>query len=93
MPTVIGILSRILDSKMSRSRRHTPISGITKASTEKTDKRLANRKARKRVKEQLSIDPEVPVLPLKREVSNVWLMDKDGKMRFDATRHPKLMRK
>ena len=29
----------------------------------------------------------------KREVSNVWLMDKDGKARFEPANHPELLRK
>ena len=33
------------------------------------------------------------VLPLKREVSDIWTMDKDGKRWFDAGRFAELMRK
>jgi hypothetical protein len=33
------------------------------------------------------------VLPAKRELSDVWAMAKDGKTYFNASKHPKLMRK
>lgn len=63
---------------MSGSRRKTPIFGITTARSEKQDKRLANRKLRHAVKQRLGTDPN-GVLPVLREVSNVWSMAKDGK--------------
>lgn len=78
---------------MSRSRRKTPVTGITTATSEKQDKRSANRRLRRRVKQRLDESPEIDVLPLKREISNVWAMDKDGKFRFDPERYPELMRK
>jgi hypothetical protein len=77
---------------MSRSRRKTPICGITTAESEKKDKRIANRKLRRRVRAALHADPDAP-LPLLREVSDPWLMDKDGKMLIDPARHPEIMRK
>lgn len=69
---------------MSRSRRKTPISGICGGS-EKYDKRLANRRLRRKSK---AIDNEAKYIngynsrnyPLMREVSNVWSMNKDGKV-------------
>lgn len=64
-------------SIMSRSRRHTPIFGITISQSEKQDKRRANRVLR-RVVRQCHGHDEKP-LPLLREVSNVWGFDKDGK--------------
>jgi hypothetical protein len=66
---------------MSRSRRKTPVLGITTAKSEKQDKRIANRKLRRAVKQRLGYDPD-GVLPALREVSNVWSMDKDGKVRY-----------
>ena len=78
---------------MSRSKRKTPITGITTATSEKQDKRIANRQLRRCVKQLLDVDPETEVLPLEREVSNVWSMDKDGKIRFDPACHPDLMLK
>lgn len=78
---------------MSRSRRKTPVTGITAAASEKQDKRSANRKLRRRVKQDLNEDTEGTLLPSERELSNVWTMDKDGKQRFDPERYPDLMRK
>lgn len=78
---------------MSRSRRKTPVTGITTATSEKQDKRSANRRIRQRVKRRLDENPETEVVPLERETSNVWAMEKDGKLRFDPKLHPDLMRK
>jgi len=40
-----------------------------------------------------TFDREAGVLPVLREVSNIWDMAKDGKMIFDAKKYPKFMRK
>lgn len=77
---------------MSRSRRKTPIRGMSSADSEKQDKRMANRKLRRRVRSALRVEPEAP-LPRLREVSNPWSMDKDGKRFFDPERCPQEMRK
>ena len=77
---------------MSRSRRKTPICGITTAESEKQDKRIANRRLRRKVRAALAVEPE-GVLPALREVSSVWTFDKDGKMRFDPAEWPVSMRK
>ena len=77
---------------MSRSRRRTPICGITTADSEKQDKRIANRKLRRKVRVAIRADAEGE-LPARRVVSNPWCMDKDGKMRFDPARYPKYLRK
>ena len=61
---------------MSRSYRHTPISGIACRDTEKQDKRRANRKLRRITRSALR---QKRILPLVREVSNRWLFGKDGK--------------
>lgn len=63
---------------MARSFQKTKIFGITTATSEKEDKRLANRSLRRAVKQV--IKDEFEVLPELREVSNVWSMAKDGKM-------------
>jgi len=63
--------------KMSRSHRHTPIVGWTLARSEKRDKRLANRKLRAAIREALHHENEV--MPVLREVSNVWDFNKDGR--------------
>ncbi|MEM9998201.1 MAG: hypothetical protein AAF809_10920 [Bacteroidota bacterium] len=78
---------------MSRSRKKTPIAGITTARSEKHDKRLANRRLRRRVRQRLAAGRDGTDLPLLREVSNVWTMEKDGKVYFGSAVHPKLMRK
>jgi hypothetical protein len=78
---------------MSRSRRKTPVSGITTAESEKSDKRIYNRRYRHAAKQLLSIDPKLEPVPPLRAFSDPWLMDKDGKHRFDPKSHPKLMRK
>lgn len=41
----------------------------------------------------MAFDPEADVLPVLRELSNVWSMTKDGKMIFDPQKYPKFMRK
>lgn len=69
---------------MTRSRKHTPIFSATTAESEKQDKRMANRKLRRAVNDELekAKDPEIAeeiVMPELREVSDVWKMDKDGK--------------
>ncbi len=63
---------------MSRSYRRTPIRGITTAASEKRDKQLASRRLRRVVKQVLKHEPEAPILPLQREVSDVWAMDFDA---------------
>ena len=68
---------------MSRSKRKTPIVGITGTPTEKQEKRKANRKLRNKVKAQLQKGNEV--LPELREVSNVWAFSKDGKLYLGNT--------
>jgi hypothetical protein len=63
---------------MSRSFRHIPIFGITTARSEKQDKRFANRRHRRIGR--IALAQGDAVLPLLREVSNVWGFDKDGKL-------------
>lgn len=72
---------------MSRSRRHTPITGTCTAVTEKQWKRMWNRKMRLRFRDAIARGEEtMPVRP-----SDYG--PKDGKMSFDAALYPKLMRK
>jgi hypothetical protein len=75
---------------MSRSRRKKPILGITTAASEQQDKRLANRKLRRRLR-QIPPDEDA-ILPEQREVSNIWAFDKDGK-RWLHDPDPRWMRK
>jgi hypothetical protein len=78
---------------MSRSKRRTPVCGMTSASSEKQDKRLYNRRYRRVCKQAIHADPAQELLPLLREYSNTGAMDKDGKVRFDPRARPELLRK
>ncbi len=82
---------------MSRSRRHTPMCGITTARSEKADKRQANRRLRVRSRSttaHVGSDSITDLIwPGMRDVSNPWSMAKDGKLCFDPVRWPRLMRK
>jgi hypothetical protein len=60
---------------MSRSYRKSPFMGITCCKSEKDDKRIANRRYRRRLR--ISIFNEIQ--PMIREVSNVYLFGKDGR--------------
>jgi len=75
---------------MSRSRRKNPICGWTRAESEKKDKQLANRAFRRRVRGALATDRAIPD---RREVSQVYMWDKDGKLVFDPRAWPEGMRK
>lgn len=79
---------------MSRSYKHTTISAITTAQSEKKDKRLANRRFRRISKHRVRIDAE-PLIDL-NEISDIWDFQKDGKRYFfpdEARLFPKLFRK
>lgn len=78
---------------MSRSRKKTPVHGMTMAASEQQDKRRYNRRFRRVCKQTLHVNPLCKVLPHLREYSNPWSMDKDGKVRFDPAEYPELMRK
>lgn len=63
---------------MARSRRHTKIFGISAtSSSEKRDKRKANRALRVAVRSAVARDDDV--LPGLRQVSNIATFVKDGK--------------
>jgi len=79
--------------KMSRSKKRTPIGGITTARSEKQDKRLYNRRYRRACKQLLHTTPECELMPHLRECSDPWVMDKDGKIWFDPKKYPKETRK
>jgi hypothetical protein len=78
---------------MTRSRKKTPISGITTVRSEKQDKRLGNRRVRRAVKQALATSVDVDILPHRRELTNPWTMAKDGKIWFNADRFPEVLRK
>ena len=62
---------------MSRSRRRTPIMGMTCAESEKQDKQRANGALRTAVRDALRRGAEL--MPELREVSNICTFAKDGK--------------
>jgi hypothetical protein len=70
---------------MAHSFRHTPVIGITTARSDKPGKKVASRKLRKRVRMALLECPDFDnlVVPLQREVSDVWDFPKDGKRRMN----------
>ena len=78
---------------MSRSKRRTPVCGMTGAASEKQDKRLYNRRYRRVCKQAIHADPARELLPLLREYSNPGAMGKDGKYRFNPRDRPELLRK
>lgn len=76
---------------MSRSRRKTPIHGMTCAKSEKSDKSHSHRKLRRAVR--IAVRADAPLLPLEKELTNTWSMAKDGKTHFNPAVLPKWMRK
>lgn len=78
---------------MSRSYRSSPIVGNTVVSSEKTDKEIANRRLRRIVRQLLHDNSAQVVLPLRREVADVWWMGKDGKQWIGGTEYSDLLRK
>nr|WP_319495185.1 hypothetical protein [uncultured Desulfobacter sp.] len=78
---------------MSRSQKKNPFCGNNKATSEKQDKRIANRIDRRVNKEILNQTQDEGKLLPKKSTSNKWTMDKDGKHRFDPDEFPKGMRK
>ncbi len=71
-----GRLLYLWEVWVSMSRKHVPIWGIAGGS-DKQDKRKANRALRRLVRESLGAGRDV--LPVMREVSDVWVWSKDGK--------------
>ena len=79
---------------MTRSRRHTPVTGWTMTASkasEQRDKTRAQRRLRHAIRRRIGED----LLPLLREVSNVGWFGKDGKQRIDCRSawYAKAMRK
>ena len=75
---------------MARSYRRTPIFGITCSRSEKQDKRIANRRLRHALKQ--AVDRGDEILPMLRELSDVWSFAKDGR-HYDPRASEKDMRK
>lgn len=65
---------------MSNSYRYTPIGGCTTAASEKEDKRIINRRFRRKTRLALIAGREPPIHV--RQISDIWNMDKDGKRWF-----------
>lgn len=65
---------------MSRSRKKRPITGITKADTEKEFKQQEHQRERANIRTVLSAyDGEGDVLPHPKQFGNPWSAPKDGK--------------
>lgn len=79
---------------MARSYRHTPIMGNCSHS-DKPGKVKAHRSLRANVRMAFANcrDYDDLIVPILREVSNVWDFPKDGKHFFDAVKYAKYMRK
>lgn len=76
---------------MTRSKRKSPIRGVTSSDSEKADKLASHRKVRRAVRQAVPTESEV--MPLENELTNSFSMSKDGKIRFDPKASPKLLRK
>jgi hypothetical protein len=64
---------------MCRSKRSSPITGITTAVSEKSDQRAANRVLRRVTWQDIRTEgADHDMTPLLREMSNPWSMDKEG---------------
>lgn len=77
---------------MSRSKRKTPITGITTAETEKADKAAWHRRHRHAEKVRLNASGIEYVDRSHKEHSDPWSMSKDGK-KYWIRLQPALMRK
>ncbi|UOK17260.1 hypothetical protein vBBaMIFTN4_68 [Bordetella phage vB_BaM-IFTN4] len=82
-----------MERGMSRSRRNTPITGITTARSEKFDKQRWHRAYRKAERQRLQTDPySMPRHPLEFG-AHAWNLSKDGKKYWGCDVPPRLMRK
>ena len=72
---------------MARSRRKTPISGITTAASDKT---AENRKARSTLRATDLLNDDGPRA---KAFGSLWRAPKDGKRWFQPQAHPNLLRK
>ncbi|AGA08976.1 hypothetical protein [Sinorhizobium meliloti] len=75
---------------MARSRRRTPITGMTTAESDKGFKVKEHRRERVALR-ALDISSQEP--QSSKVFGNPWRGDKDGKQRFDPAMYPQLMRK
>jgi len=77
---------------MSRSRKKTPITGVTLAESEKQDKAASHRRYRRTLKQLVNPDLQTP-LPTEQQLTNPWHMAKEGKATYDPTVPRKRLRK
>ncbi|MEI5680488.1 MULTISPECIES: hypothetical protein [unclassified Mesorhizobium] len=75
---------------MARSKKKTPICGMTTADSDKPFKAAEHRRERRSVRRALDGGADVPS-PL--QFGNPWASEKDGKHWFDRQGFPELMRK
>jgi hypothetical protein len=75
---------------MSRSRRKTPIMGITTAESDKSFKVAEHRRERRAINAALGKTEDLPHTKL---FGDPWESSKDGKHVFDPVRYPGYMRK
>lgn len=78
---------------MSRSRKKTPITGVSTTASEKKEKEKLHRRERKRVRQVLAVEPEAEVLPDKRDFGDAESMGKDGKVYKGSWKRAKAFRK
>lgn len=75
---------------MSRSKKKTPIHGMTTATSEAQDKDLWHRAYRRGERQRVRLDSD-PLPSDENEYSSTWKMDKDGKVYIPDD--PAMMRK
>lgn len=80
---------------MSRSRRKTPISGVTTARSDKLFKRVEHRRERRAVRHVLDVTVDDVGIPGRKLFGDPWNSQKDGKLRIDVAKlwGVKMMRK
>lgn len=80
---------------MSRSRRHEPVTGFACSTSEKGYKKDRQGRERTAVRQALRLGLLIQDADINYELIpwNEWVTARDGKMRFDPIKYPKLMRK
>lgn len=90
-PILVSI-APFIGKSMSKSFKKNPYVGNTTAESEKQDKRLNNRRLRRQTRQAIQ-KCQYDALPMLKDVSNPYGMDKDGKHRFDPIEFPEQLRK
>lgn len=78
---------------MSRSRRKSPIVGITTADSDRPFKRAEHRRERTAVRMRLTDDADHATLPHAKRYGDPWRGEKDGKHWLDREHRARSMRK